>query len=211
MFFATIQSVYGLTIRVVDSSSNAVDAAVVTVNSPTAASNLAAPPSGMVEIHQRDRNFFPRVSVVPVNQKLSFPNDDDVLHHVYSFSRAKTFEFALYGKNESPTIVMDKAGVVVLGCNIHDHMRGYIYVTDAPVYGITDSKGEAKLPAEKLSGIDGNVLILSVWHPAMQGEPAMQTLEIPTDGFANELEEIAIDISQRTQPEFDPYEQGDYE
>ena len=67
-----------------------------------------------------------------------FPNNDAVSHQVYSFSEAKTFELGLYKGNVYPPLQFDKPGVVVLGCNIHDGMLGYIVVVDTPYFALTD-------------------------------------------------------------------------
>ncbi|MFT5445153.1 MAG: plastocyanin [Gammaproteobacteria bacterium] len=65
---------------------------------------------------------------------VDFPNSHDVLHHVYSFSPAKCFELTLYHGNTASPITFNKPGVVVLGCNIHDRMIGYVYVCDSPYF-----------------------------------------------------------------------------
>lgn len=108
---------------------------------------------------QVQKAFKPKVLIVPKGNLVQFPNSDDIRHHVYSFSPAKPFELKLYaGKPKSP-IRFEQQGVVVLGCNIHDAMIGYIYVTDKPNTFITDSEGkfEVKLTLEELTS-------LSVWH-----------------------------------------------
>ena len=46
-------------------------------------------------IDQVDKEFLPRVTIVPVGASVTFPNHDDVRHQVYSFSPAKRFEFPL--------------------------------------------------------------------------------------------------------------------
>lgn len=44
---------------------------------------------------QVNKQFVPHVLVIPENSFVSFPNSDDIRHHVYSFSSAKTFELKL--------------------------------------------------------------------------------------------------------------------
>ena len=60
---------------------------------------------------------------------------------MYSFSPAKHFQLPLYKGEIHPPVVFDQPGLVVLGCNIHDSMVGYIYVTPAPYFGVTDASG----------------------------------------------------------------------
>ena len=77
----------------------------------------------------------------PPARGISFPNSDTVRHQVYSFSPVKRLELPLYrGKPFAPQ-AFDVAGVVTIGCNIHDSMRAYVYVVDAQYFGRTDATG----------------------------------------------------------------------
>lgn len=113
-----------------------------------------------VVIQQVDREFVPRVVVVPVGARVSLPNNDAVPHSVYSFSPAKQFEFDVYVGSAPQVLTLDKAGIITLGCNIHDWMVGYIVVTDAPLAMQTDAQGSALLA----NVADGDYE-LRVWHP----------------------------------------------
>ncbi|CAN5266135.1 hypothetical protein BH11PSE2_BH11PSE2_05490 [soil metagenome] len=109
---------------------------------------------------QKNMTFDPFVLVVPVGAEVSFPNLDNLRHHVYSFSPAKTFELKLYGHDETRTVRFDKAGVVAIGCNIHDQMSAFIYVVDTPFAAKTDASGQAVL-----RGLPGDQARVKVWHP----------------------------------------------
>src|SRR5882672_5225476 len=89
-------------------------------------------------IDQIDKEFVPGVKVIQVGTAISFPNKDNIRHHVYSFSPAKKFELPLYKGVPAAPIVFDKPGVVVLGCNIHDWMIAYVYVVESPWFGKTE-------------------------------------------------------------------------
>ncbi len=117
-------------------------------------------------VDQIDKEFTPSVTVVPIGSPVFFPNSDDIRHHVYSFSPAKTFELPPYAGKRSEPLVFDKPGVVALGCNIHDWMVAYIYVADTPYYAKTGKDGRARL--ENLQPGKYN---LFVWHPWMKGKP----------------------------------------
>jgi plastocyanin len=95
--------------------------------------------SGMVE--QKNKQFIPLVTVVQSGSNINFPNRDLVRHHVYSFSPAKTFELKLYSGIPANPVLFDKAGTVVLGCNIHDTMLAYIHIVDTPYFAKTDDNG----------------------------------------------------------------------
>ena len=96
---------------------------------------------------QLNKKFVPRVLTIKQGQQVSFPNSDDIRHHVYSFSATKPFEIKLFKGQVTEPIVFDKAGIVVLGCNIHDEMIGYIYVANKDeITFISNDKGEVVIP-----------------------------------------------------------------
>jgi hypothetical protein len=115
-------------------------------------------------VTQRNVRFEPYVLIVPVGADVSFPNEDKVRHHVYSFSPAKRFELKLYGREQKPALRFDKVGTVALGCNIHDVMIGYIRVVDTPFAAKTDGGGKAVLEDVPAGG--GT---LTVWQPDLRG------------------------------------------
>ena len=90
---------------------------------------------------QVDRAFAPDLLVIPVGSTVEFPNSDSVSHQIYSFSPAKRFQLPLYRGKPYPPVHFDQAGVVTLGCNIHDEMLAYVLVTDAPYFGRTEAGG----------------------------------------------------------------------
>lgn len=96
---------------------------------------------------QRENIFVPHVLAIRTNTQVRFPNSDDVRHHVYSFSPAKKFELRLYHGLTADPVLFDKAGTVVLGCNIHDSMLAYIYVVDTEYFAVSNVKGEIKITA----------------------------------------------------------------
>src|SRR5271170_4596619 len=134
-----------ISVMVVDRDGRGVAEVVVTVTpaavSPASAHAAPGPGPTPAVMDQRNREFVPRVLVVGVGTSVDFPNNDTVSHQVYSFSAAKRFQLPLYKGQPHPPVIFDRAGLVVLGCNIHDAMVGYIYVTDAPYFGITETAG----------------------------------------------------------------------
>ena len=92
-------------------------------------------------MEQRDRQFAPRVMVVPVGSTVSFPNFDSVYHNVFSTSEAQPFDLGLYKNNQSREMTFEKEGILHLGCNLHANMSAHIVVVSAPHYAIVDGKG----------------------------------------------------------------------
>lgn len=120
------------------------------------------PDAPTAEITQRHQEFLPFVTVVRVGSPVRFPNRDTVQHHVYSLSKPKKFEFPLYDPGQAETVVFDRAGVVTVGCNIHDWMLAYIVVLDTPWFAVAPDTGIVhlrELPAGRYR--------LDVWHPRL--------------------------------------------
>lgn len=119
-------------------------------------------------VRQRDLQFDPHVLVIRQDTNVVFPNLDDTRHQVFSFSAVKRFSTRLFGGEESPPIHFDKLGLVPVGCNIHDQMHAYIYITNAPQFAVTDQSGRAlfnDLPAGDYQ--------LAAFHP-WQPDPTAQ-------------------------------------
>ena len=110
---------------------------------------------------QINREFVPHTLVVQQGTKVDFPNSDNVQHHVYSFSPAKTFELKLYSELEVEPQLFNTPGVVELGCNVHDWMLGYIYVADTPYFAQSSREGTATITVP-----DGDYT-MSIWHPRL--------------------------------------------
>ena len=151
--------------EVMDQAGQPVADAVVVAN-PTQGMPPNSSGSAVSEVlDQRNREFIPHVLVVRTGTEVSFPNNDKVRHHVYSFSQAKRFEIKLYKGMPPNPIRFDKPGIAILGCNIHDWMISYVYVSDSPYFTKTDVSGHWSL------AVPVDSYKISIWHPYLeQGE-----------------------------------------
>jgi len=162
-----------VTVQVKGSNGAPIADAVVTVSSARA-------PSGPIrfpwpnEVRQQNISFQPHVLIAPVGASVTYPNMDNVRHHVYSFSKPKKFELKLYGHEETRAVVFDKPGVVAIGCNIHDQMSGFVVVVDTPYAAKTDASGKAMI-----ANVPDGAATLKVWSPAIRA-PGNQTAEAIT-------------------------------
>lgn len=120
--------------------------------------SVSQTPTEVAVIDQIDKQFKPKQIVVEKGQSVNFPNSDNIRHHVYSFSKAKIFELKLYADTPEAPIQFPDHGVVVLGCNIHDSMIGYIFVSKSTETVSTTENGEATLRVK--DAIDH----INVWH-----------------------------------------------
>jgi len=136
------------------------DAVVLAVPADPRNAQHAKPPQDAVD--QVDKQFVPYVKAVFVGSTVRFPNSDNIRHQVYSFSPVKKFELPLYAGTNAPPVIFDKPGVVVLGCNIHDWMIGYIYVADTPFFAKTGPLGTASI-----TDLPPGEYRVRIWHPSM--------------------------------------------
>lgn len=145
-----------MTVRILDAQGQPVAGAVFSL-----AGERAVKPVGVAVMDQIDKQFSPAVLAVATGTAVSFPNRDDIRHQVYSFSPAKRFELRLYEGTPSEPVIFDRPGLVVLGCNIHDWMLGYVYITDDPWFAVSDEQGRIQLdmPAGQYPS--------TLWHPAL--------------------------------------------
>lgn len=140
-------------IQLLDQDNKPISQAVVSIPSEIA-ENLSAEVAVMDQINKQ---FVPHVLTVNQGQFVSFPNSDNIRHHVYSFSDPKPFEIKLYRGTPTSPDLFDKPGIVILGCNIHDRMVGYIYVADNELTAITDEDGVAGFDAQAPDKV-------KIWH-----------------------------------------------
>lgn len=138
-------------------------------------------------VRQQNIQFKPFVTVVPVNGDVSFPNFDAVRHQVYSFSPAKRFELKLYAREQNRTVRFDRAGPVSLGCNIHDQMTAFIYVTDSAFTARTDASGNVNL-----GGVPEGAVTITVWHPYLRGPGNQVSRQINLGNGARETFTVAL-------------------
>lgn len=177
----------GVTVSVRQANGRPVADAVVTIHLVGRAT--PSPQAiGTATVSQQNIQFHPFVLVVPVDTDVAFPNLDSIRHHVYSFSAAKRFELKLYAKEQNRSVRFDRAGIVPLGCNIHDQMTAFIDVVDTPWAAKTDASGNVTIP-----GLPANAQVsVTVWHPYLRAPGNSVSKAIATGsgtrtGFSVEL------------------------
>jgi plastocyanin len=138
-------------------------------------------------VDQVNKTFVPHVSIVRTGTAVAFPNSDRIRHQVYSFSPSHPFTLKLYAGSPRTDIIFDKPGMVVLGCNIHDSMVGFIAVVNSPYF--------AKIPASGIVDMDlppGHYR-LRVWNSNM-------TVAVPSQDITVAAAPIAIALQVDLDP-----------
>ncbi|MEJ0020020.1 MAG: hypothetical protein WDN25_26430 [Acetobacteraceae bacterium] len=169
----------GIVTTVTDEAGRPLADAVVSVmpDGATPMPASASPSLAAAMIDQQGEMFVPDVVVIHTGGAVTFRNSDRTRHHVYSFSSIRPFEFVQNPNDVSSPVRFDTAGFAAIGCNIHDNMIAYVYVTTAPWAVVTDAAGHARfadLPA-------GN-FIATVWHPRLRpsAKPPAKAITLAT-------------------------------
>jgi plastocyanin len=167
-----------LTVAVDDGGGKPVADAVVMLR-PLGAQARPAPEKPVRRyVDQRNLMFVPYLLVFRPGDVVVFRNSDATRHHVYSFSPARAFEFVLVPAQSSPPLRLDKPGAIAVGCNIHDQMIAYLYVTDAPWFVQTDASGKAAF-----DGLPAGDYEVRVWQPRLR------------PGRADPVRDVAVDAT----------------
>lgn len=168
LLIATVARTADLSISVLDPHGRGVAGLVLVAMPDNAAARKRI---GRVAVmDQINMQFVPDILVIQTGSSVDFPNSDQIQHQVYSFSAAKRFQLSLYAGHKYPPVVFDRPGLVTVGCNIHDSMLGYIYVTDSPYFGRSDAHGQLTL-----HNLPSGSYTVTAWHPRLE------------EGGANEL------------------------
>ena len=186
-----------LVVRVVDPAGRPVNDAVVTID-PVGRAAKPARLAGPYRIEQRDMMFHPFVSVVPVDATVFFPNFDATRHHVYSFSPAKRFELKLFARDQSRRMRFNKAGIIAIGCNIHDQMSAFLFVT-ANGWAQRTERGAATF-RDAPSGASN----ITVWHPYLRTPSLTVSRALPL-GEGNRVETFKVKLRPAPLHNMDSY------
>lgn len=110
-------------------------------------------------VSQSGVQFLPRVLAVAAGQTISFPNEDDVAHNVFSLSKAKKFKLGIYPKGDSRDVTFEKVGVIDLFCSIHRHMHAVVVVTPSN-YFAQSKLGETF----KIADVPPGTYTVKIWN-----------------------------------------------
>lgn len=142
-----------------------------------------------------NNTFQPFVLPVQTGAAISLVNADKVQHHIYSISPVIKFDVRLDKAASSELIALDKAGVVVLGCAIHDSMVGYLYVMETAWFAKTGEDGSADLIDLPRGTYD-----VLVWHPWMEGSPDEKVKRIAPSTQSISNVDFVITLRNRNNP-----------
>ncbi len=154
-----------VTAQINDDAGHPLPFAVLTLTGAGGSTPKMAPASNLSAkiIDQRDETFVPYVVAIVAGGAVTFRNSDTTRHHVYTFAPIHPFEFILKPGDISVAQVFDKPGVAAIGCNIHDHMIAYVYVSKTPLTAISDHDGRAIIDA-----VPPGSYSVDIWYPQLK-------------------------------------------
>lgn len=143
---------------------------------------------GTFEIQQKDKQFQPRVAVVPRGTTLVFPNYDAVFHNVFSVSPGNSFDLGTYQAGDpAKSAVMTTPGVVDIFCNLHSRMTASVLVVPSALFAKVGADGRFRIDNVPV----GNHRLVA-WTP--NGTPVSQQVEVGAGGGEAAL---SIDVAEK--------------
>jgi plastocyanin len=153
--------------------------------------NFRGPPvrGKAVEIKQENKQFIPRVQVVPIGTSVTFPNLDPIFHNVFSNSPRNGFDLGSYrAGDQSRSAVFNSPGVVDIFCNIHQRMSAHVLVVPSKLYARVRPDGSFRI-----EGVPTGLRSVVAWSPSLK--PTQQKVEVAS-GMASR---VAFDMEYTDQ------------
>ena len=158
-------------------------------------------PTPVAVMDQVGKQFVPHLLIVQTGMPVGFPNSDTVAHHVYSFSHPNKFMLPMYKGDQHPPVTFEHSGVVVLGCNIHDDMVGYILVTDSTIFAKTDGSGKVSLSLDRPEDYE-----IRIWSPRIRdGVKLLSKMVLMSD---NPGSNVNFQLAKKLKPPHDEHSES---
>ena len=130
------------------------------------------------KIAQKGALFSPHILPVMIGTSVEWPNYDDILHNVFSFSETKPFDLGLYKSPEVKRITFDRAGRVDVFCSIHARMSCVVMVLENPFFATTNERG-----TYKILNVPPGTYKLKAWHERLPSQT--RQIVVPHQGDVN--------------------------
>lgn len=142
-------------------------------------------------VNQKGLQFTPRVQAIALGQSVRFTNEDIETHNVNVITPGYSFNQSMSpGKTQEFT--PEKPGVMILACDVHLHMRGYVVIGPTPWVQVCSSQGRFRL-----EGVPDGHYVLHVWQE--MGEPLKKDIVV-AGGKAVDLPDLVLTGPKVTTP-----------
>lgn len=155
----------------------------------------AASPAKPAAMNQRNKTFVPHIIAIDVGTAVDFPNNDAIMHNVFSNYDGQVFDLHLYSPQTARRVVFRRPGIVRVFCNIHEAMNAVVAVLPTPYFTLTDASGrfEIQTPA-------GDYRV-QYWHERAQPDMlARLARQVTVGDAAVSLPEAQITMSSQPLP-----------
>jgi plastocyanin len=133
-------------------------------------------------VTQKGAQFYPHVLPVVAGTTVEWPNNDDILHNVFSFSEPKPFDLGLYKNPEIKPVTFDKPGRVDVFCSIHARMSCIVLVLENPYFAAAGENGKYSIP-----NIPAGTYRFKAWHERLPSQT--REITVPENG------EVKVDFT----------------
>jgi len=116
-----------------------------------------------VDIAINDKEFVPRVVVVPVGSTVRFLNHDPFDHNVFSASDPNPFDLGQYGRGEARSWTFTSPGLVRVFCNVHPRMVAFVQVMAGHHFAQAAADGSFEIAA-----VPPGTWVMHAWHERSQ-------------------------------------------
>jgi plastocyanin len=116
-----------------------------------------------VDIAMNDKEFVPRVVVVPAGSAVRFQNHDPFDHNAFSASGPNPFDLGQYGRGEAKAWTFTNPGLVRVFCNVHPRMVAFVQVMAGRYFTQAAADGSFEIAA-----VPPGTWVLHAWHERSQ-------------------------------------------
>jgi len=139
--------------------------------------SLPAEPKQVVtkRVKQTGALFDPHVLPVMVGTTVEWPNNDQILHNVFSYSEPAKFDLGLYKSPHLEKWKFEKPGRVDVFCSIHTRMNCIVLVLQNPFFAAANEKGKYSI-----TNVPPGAYKLKAWHERLPEE--VKDITVPESG-----------------------------
>jgi len=126
-------------------------------------------------VEQKGAMFTPHVLPIVVGTTVEWPNNDDIMHNVFSVSTPNDFDLGLYKSPKVERWTFQHPGRVDVFCSIHTRMNCIVLVLENPFFATTNERGRYAIP-----GVPPGTYKLMAWHERLPSR--VKEIIVPESG-----------------------------